>query len=212
MTVPSASESAGNGAAAFQGSDDVEQARLDTYRLIALLLRKPPDATLLQGLAAMPVTADDHAPALARAWRALRDAAIDTDIRAVDDEFHDLLVGVGRGELLPYGSWYLTGFLMDKPLVGLKRDLRQLGITRADDVTEPEDHAAALCETMALIGEAGAASPASQQQFFTRHIDPWMSRFFNDMRVAKSARFYRAVGNLGHAFLDMERTWLSLPA
>ena len=41
----------------------------------------------------------------------------------VEREFFDLFIGLGRGELLPYGSYYLTGFLHERPLARLREDL-----------------------------------------------------------------------------------------
>jgi TorA maturation chaperone TorD len=190
-----------------------EQARIDAYLLLAAMLRGAPAAQLLESLAAMSVDATEDAPPLALAWRYLRDAASTADLQGIDDEFHALLIGVGRGELLPYASWYLAGFLMDKPLVTLRRDLERLGIERSPGTREPEDHAAALCETMALLGESGSPTSAGdQQRFFESHLGSWMPRFFADMQTAESADFYRAVGRLGSAFMEMERTWLRLPA
>ena len=131
-------------------------------------------------------------------------------MEAVDDEFHDLFIGVGRGELIPYGSWYRTGFVMDKPLAVLRSDLAALGFERREDVSEPEDHAAALLETMALI----AASPEHdfdvQRRFFDRHLAIWMPTFFADLQSADSARFYRAVGKFGERFMKFETQYLSI--
>jgi TorA maturation chaperone TorD len=108
---------------------------------------------------------------------------------------------VGRGELMPYGSWYLTGFLMEQPLARLRGELSELGFARRDGVKEPEDHAAALCDVMAMISTGeDAASLDVQTGFFSRHIAPWMGRFFRDMQQAPSARFYRAVGQLGEQY------------
>ena len=102
---------------------------------------------------------------------------------------------------MPYASWYLTGFLMEKPLAALRDDLRRLGIQRRADIHEPEDHAAALLEVMSILIEAG---DDNQQRFFDTHIKPWMVSLFDDIKAAESARFYRSVGQLGLAFLRSE--------
>ncbi len=130
-------------------------------------------------------------------------------VSELDDEFHDLFIGLGRGEVVPYASWYLTGFLMEKPLAALRHTLGHLGIERQAHVYEPEDHAAALCETMAvLICNADEFGFDNQCEFFRRHVEPWMGRFFGDLQQSKSARFYRVVGQLGEHFVDFERNYL----
>jgi TorA maturation chaperone TorD len=148
---------------------------------------------------------------MAAAWRMLAQAGERADRDALDDEYHALFIGIGRGELVPYGSWYLTGFLMEQPLALLRRDLARLGFERQPDVREPEDHAAALCETMALlIGGDEAAGLDQQREFFERHLAPWMGRFFRDMQGAESARFYRAVGYFGEQFMTIEQQYLGM--
>ncbi|MDX1529573.1 MAG: molecular chaperone TorD family protein, partial [Gammaproteobacteria bacterium] len=128
----------------------------------------------------------------------------------LDDEYHDLFIGIGRGEVIPYGSWYLTGFLMDRPLAVLRGDLAELGFERQQDVKEPEDHIAALCEIMAMLITNEEHDIAVQRRFFQAHIEPWGRTFFQDLQKAKTARFYRAVGQFGEQFVDFEQKYLSL--
>ncbi|MET0054159.1 MAG: molecular chaperone TorD family protein, partial [Candidatus Thiodiazotropha sp. 6PLUC10] len=127
----------------------------------------------------------------------------------VDDEFHDLFIGMGRGELVPYGSWYQTGFLMERPLGRLRTDLNLLGFQRQDGVTEPEDHVAALCEVMAMLIQE-SQSVQVQSQFYETHLASWLARFFTDLSEAKSAIFYRAVGRFGKAFIALEKRYLNM--
>jgi TorA maturation chaperone TorD len=127
---------------------------------------------------------------------------------AVEHEFQDLFIGLGRGEVVPYASWYADSLLMGVPLVRLRSDLAKMQIERQTKVCEPEDHAAALCETMALMIRDPDISTAQQALFFHRHIYPWMIRFFRDLQQTRSARFYRAVGRLGESFLRVENQHL----
>jgi TorA maturation chaperone TorD len=123
----------------------------------------------------------------------------------VEREYFKLFIGLGRGDLLPYASYYLTGFLNERPLARLREDLARLGIERAEGNLEPEDHAATLCEIMA--GLAGGQFPApegAERQLFERHIAPWMGRLFADMENAEEAAFYRNVGTIGRLFLEIE--------
>ena len=186
-----------------------ERLRMNTYSLLARLLYATPDAALLGRLgriAAVPATANP----LGRGWQGLKSAAEQAQasgLGELDDEFHALFIGVGRGEVMPYGSWYQTGYLMDRPLAQLRGDLRRLGIERQADIREPEDHAAALCESMALLIQS-ATPVALQQHFYEAHLGSWLQRFFLDLDTAPSARFYKAVGELGAAFMSLEQRYL----
>ncbi len=188
-----------------------ERQRADTYKILGRLLATPPDAALLAQFAAVPVNGDEDDGLLAVAWQMLATAAERTTVEQAEDEYQTLFIGLGRGELVPYASWYLTGFLMEQPLAKLRSDMRRLGFARHDDVAEPEDHAAALCEIMALLaGEHESASLRTQATFFEDHIAPWMIRFFRDMQEASSARFYRAVGQLGEQFIETDQRYLEM--
>ena len=181
--------------------------RANTYGLLGALLARPPGQAMFDLLASMEIPSDDG---LGAAWRGLESAAQRADVESVDDEYHDLFIGVGRGELIPYGSWYRTGFMMDKPLAVLRSDLAALGFERQDDVKEPEDHAAALLETMALIVASPEHGVDVQRRFFDHHVAPWMRALFADLQTADSARFYRAVGQFGDQFMAFEMQYLSI--
>ncbi len=182
-----------------------DRGRAGAWRLLGRLLSAPPSASFLQDVAALK---GDDTP-FGRALSALASEAKVAFPQAVDDEYHDLFIGVTRGELVPFGSYYQTGFLNEKPLVALRADMRRLGIARAKDVHEPEDHVAALCDMMAglILGEY-EASPCTtvSTEFFRKHIDPWIDVFFSDLEQAEHARFYAPVGALGLALVDIERT------
>ena len=195
-----------------QSGADGDAVRANTYGLLGALLAGPPRNEIFDLLAGIevPFTEAPSTDGLGAAWEALRYAARHADVGAVDDEYHDLFIGVGRGELIPYGSWYLTGFVMDKPLAVLRSDLAALGFERQDDVKEPEDHAAALLETMALVVATPEHGIDVQRRFFDRHVATWMSTFFADLQTAGTARFYRAVGQFGDRFMAFEMQYLSI--
>jgi TorA maturation chaperone TorD len=181
--------------------DPVDAARAREYALLAALLSCPPSGALLGEITELP---GDATP-LGRAHAALAEAASNAMIAAVEREYFSLFVGLGRGELLPYASYYLTGFLNERPLSRLREDLASLAIEQAENSFEPEDHAATLCEIMAgLASGRFPASPEVQRVFFEKHVAPWMHRMFADMENSASARFYRSVGSLGRLFLEIE--------
>jgi TorA maturation chaperone TorD len=179
----------------------VDAARAQEYALLAALLLSAPSPALLERIAQLR---DDATP-LGRAHANLAEAASQAVAADVEREYFDLFVGLGRGELLPYASYYLTGFLNERPLSRLRDDLTALGIERVENNFEPEDHAAALCEIMAgLASGRFPASPEVQRAFFEKHVSRWMGRLFADMETVKSAKFYRSVGALGRLFLEIE--------
>lgn len=188
---------------------DVDTARMEEYALLAVLLASAPDAMLLKGLSAIR---GDSTP-LGLAHAALAQAAQEASPERLEREFFDLFIGVGRGELLPYGSYYLTGFLNERPLARLRADLRVLGITLTEQQNEPEDHAAILFEIMAgLAGGSLAAAPDAQNKLFTKHLAPWIGRFFTDLEQVKNSNFYRRVGAVGHLFIEIETEAFALPS
>lgn len=181
--------------------DPVERGRAQEYVLLATLLSSAPSNELLKQIAQLR---DDATP-LGRAHAAVAEAASKSAAAQVKGEYFDLFVGLGRGEVLPYASYYLTGFLNERPLSRLRDDLAALGIERVEGSSEPEDHAATLCEVMA--GLAAGRFPASweeQRGFFEKHVAPWMPRMFADIERASSAKFYKPVGTLGRLFLGIE--------
>lgn len=192
---------------------ETDQLRADIYQLLAALFRRHPNEELLQFLAELDVE-DDADNAMAQAWVALKTAATKANVNDLEDEYFAIFLGVGSGEILPYGSWFMTGSLMDTPLAMLRNDLMQMGFEREENVKEPEDHVAALCEVMgALILEA----PGYRQlAFYQRHIGSWISRFCDALSRVPSGNFYVAVAQLASAFfaaeaIEFEQLSLDIP-
>jgi TorA maturation chaperone TorD len=189
--------------------EELLRARL--YALLARFLASPPDAALLQFAAKLHGDDSEIGQAIGAFARA---AAAITPAEAAE-EFQDLFIGVGRGELLPYGSYYLTGFLEERPLAKLRQDLAPLGIVRAEGNPEPEDHIASMCEIMAglIDGEFGApVDLVTQQKIFDTHLAPWAGRFFADLEAANAARLYAPIGCLGRLFMAIEAMAFELAA
>jgi TorA maturation chaperone TorD len=189
--------------------DDVDAARAQQYALLATLLARAPDGALLARLADLK----GGPTALGTAHIALAEAAAAADADRLSREFFDLFIGIGRGELLPYASYYLTGFLHERPLARLREDLNALGIERVEGNAEPEDHAATLCEIMAgIVGGEFEAPEGTDRKIFERHLAPWIGRFFADLERANAADFYRSVGALGRVFIEIETEAFALSA
>ena len=178
--------------------------RAQLYDLLAVLLRKPPSGDYLAGIG---VLAGD-ASGLGQGIDALATVARASTPEGIDGEFHRLFVGLGRGELLPYASFYITGFLNEKPLAKLRGDMGELGMVRDAAAYEPEDNIGSLCEMMAgmIVGRFGDPVPvARQKDFFFTHIAPWAEHFFSDLEGAESATFYVPVGTIGKEFMQIEK-------
>ncbi|MGQ7792147.1 TorD/DmsD family molecular chaperone [Faunimonas sp. B44] len=197
---------------AFQSRPEVDEtdlARSHLYALLAGLLLRAPDAAMLAQLSAVQGTATP----IGLAQIALAEAAASTSVADAQQEYFDLFIGVGRGELLPYASYYLTGFLNERPLARLRGDLRRLGLERAEGHREPEDHLGTLCEIMSGFAcGAFEASPDDERRFFLDHIAPWAPRFFADLEMAKRAKLYAPVGRIGGLFMDIESEAFALDA
>jgi TorA maturation chaperone TorD len=183
------------------GLNDVDLVRARAYALLGSLLQRAPDADLLSRLAQL---GGDASP-LGLALIEIAAAAHAASVEDVEREFFDLFIGIGRGEVVPYASYYLTGFLHERPLARLREDLSRFGIDRAEGVTEPEDHAGIVCEIMAGLTSGELPAPAgSDRVIFDKHMAPWFGRLFADIETAVSARFYRPVGTFGRLFLQIE--------
>jgi TorA maturation chaperone TorD len=189
--------------------DEIDLARSREYALLSALLARAPDADLLARLARL---GGDASP-LGVAHVALGEAAASAVVAKVEREYFNLFIGLGRGDLLPYASYYLTGFLNERPLARLRDDLAAIGVERVEGNYEPEDHAATLCEIMS--GISGGTLPApegAERRLFEKHLAPWIGRFFADLERAEAANFYRHAGTVGRVFVEIETEAFALPS
>lgn len=181
-----------------------DRMRSDLYNYLGLLLARAPDSRILTQTANLT---GNNSP-LGMAIAELSRIAGVTTAEAAEREFNKLFIGLGRGELLPYASYYLTGFLNEKPLARLRNDMALRRIARSDTISEPEDNIASLMEIMGgmIVGRFGAvASLDDQIRFFEQHVGRWAGHFFSDLEAAKNAVFYAAVGAVGREFMEVEQ-------
>lgn len=192
-----------------EGVDELDLVRAEHYLLLSRLFREPPGADFLKRLA----TIEGDATPLGRAHAALGAAARAARTEDVEAEYFDLFVGVGRGEVLPFASFYLTGFLNERPLAAVRADLDRLGIARVDGDFDPEDHVATLFEVVAglLLGRFGADGTDEAARFYERHLGRWVGRMIDDVARADAADFYRAVAGLAKTWIDIEDGARALP-
>jgi TorA maturation chaperone TorD len=181
--------------------DEIDRARAQEYALLSILLSRSPDAEMIRRVALLR---GDASP-LGIAHTALGEAAGRATENSVGREYFDLFTGLGNELLLPYASHYLTGSLYGRPLGRLRETLQQIGIQSAAENSEPEDHAAILCQLMAELIDGDVAVPTgADREFFEIHLAPWIRRFFVDLEKIESVDFYARVGSLGRTFVDIE--------
>lgn len=183
----------------LRSEDDI--LRSQQYGFLARMLGVAPSADLIAKVAEME---GDETP-LGQAYGHLARKAANTSPVAMEREYFDLFIGVGRGELLPYASFYLTGFLNERPLADLRGDLAVLGVVRVEGRHEPEDHIAFLFDVMSGLA-AGRFDDGglNEHLFYQRHLAPWAAQFFDDLAIAPSADFYRPLAEIGRVFMDIE--------
>lgn len=183
-------------------ADEHDALRAQHYRLLARFMAEAPGADLLHAAAELRGAPGDFGDAL----NELATQARLTTVEGAAREYHKLFVGMPRGELLPYASFYRTGFLHERPLAEIRTDMAALGLARADGRSEPEDHIACLCDVMAglLEGSVAPVGQISAETFFTRHVAPWADLFFHNLRTARSAGLYRPIGTLGQHLMALE--------
>lgn len=186
---------------------DEELARAELYGLLSALYYAPPSAQLLEQLRLAATEAPAAGALLEEPWRALVGMAREMTPEAVDAEYNSLFGGIGKPEVYLYGSHFLSGFLNEKPLARLRSDLAALELVRAEDMSETEDHFAYLCEVMRYLIAADAQAEHQlrrQQEFFARHLQPWVGLLCDAIVAHPGGRFYAALALLTRHFMDVE--------
>ena len=198
-----------NNAKVLHNINEEDQLRADMYSFLANLLRAEPDENLVNQLTMLD---SDDSP-IGKSIKTLSKLASSLDLPSIRDEYVRIFVGVGRGEILPFASYYLTGFLKDKPLAKLRQDMEKIGIKLEENVKEPEDHIASIFDMMAglIIGKFNKKfSIAEQRDFFNKHLAPWVGLLMRDIESSKIAVFYSPVGTIGKEFMEIERASFSM--
>ena len=194
-------------ALSFASADHSEElARAELYGLLARLWMAPPDAELLTRFRVV-VTETPEGGLLEAPWQALVSALRATTPETAADEYDALFGGVGKPEVFLYGSFYLAGFLNEKPLAALRTDLAALGLTRDPGRGETEDHIAYGCEVMRFLiagDDIAVCNLEQQRRFFRGHLQTWVGDLCDAVDAHPRAQIWRAVAQLTRVFLDIE--------
>jgi len=192
----------------FAAADDSEElARAELYGLLARLWIAPPDVELLMQFRVAVTEAPQPGAFLEAPWQALVAAMRATAPETAASEYDALFGGVGKPEVFLYGSYYLAGFLNEKPLALLRADLAQLGLARDETRGETEDHLACVFEVMRYLiaGDDAAVSNLEQQRrFFRTHVQPWAEQCLDAVDAQPRAVLWREVAALTRAFVQVE--------
>ena len=192
-----------------------DRARADFYGVLAALYADAPERAPAAGDRATPSRCPMPRPARCRTpGTGLREACGAMDPEAAQQEYWDLFVGTGKSEINLHASHWLTGFMMEKPLVELRTTLARLGLSRKAESELVEDHVSALFEAMRLLIEGlGDRRPSpieEQQAFFERHIAGWVPDLCTALTQSPLANFYRPVGEFTKLFVAIERDSLAI--
>lgn len=186
---------------------DEETARAEVYGVLAALFYAPPSPELMAQLRVAVTEAPAAGGFLEEPWRQLVGAARELSDAQVADEYDALFGGVGKPDVMLFGSYYLSGFLNEKPLAQLRSDLAALGLSREEGVNETEDHFACVCEVMRYLiagDDVEVANLTQQQKFFSTHLQPWGMALCDAIEQHPQARFYAALAGFVRAFLSVE--------
>jgi TorA maturation chaperone TorD len=186
---------------------DEETARAEVYGLLAALYYAPPAPELLAQLRVAVTEAPAAGAFLEESWRGVVSAARERSDADIADEFDTLFGGVGKPEVMLFGSHYLSGFLNEKPLAKLRSDLAELGLARDEAMPETEDHVAYVCEVMRYLiagDDVEIANLTRQRAFFADHVQPWVPQLCEALAAHPRARFYAALAGFTNAFIGVE--------
>jgi len=194
---------------------DEETARAEVYGLLAALFYAPPSAELLSQLRVAVTEAPAAGGFLEEPWRQFVGTVRELSDAQVANEHDALFGGVGKPEVYLFGSFYLSGFLNEKPLAALRGDLATLGLARDETMPETEDHFACVCEVMRYLiagDDVEVANLTQQQKFFSAHVQPWVPAMCEAITAHPKAKFYAALAAFTAAFISVETQGFDLMA
>ena len=185
-----------------------ELQRAELYGLLARLWFAPPDAALFEQFAVAVTEAPQPGSFLEAPWQDLVAAMRASSVEAAATEFEALFVGIGKPDVLAYGSQHLAGALNEKPLVALRSDLAELQLARDPAAIETEDHLSFLFEVMRYLiagDDLAVCNLERQRRIFRAHIQPWVGSSLADAVIAHPrARLYAALAAFTRAFVEVE--------
>ena len=192
----------------FATADDSEElARAELYGLLARLWFAPPDAALLDQFRVAVTEAPQPGGFLEAPWAELVAVMRATTPVQAADEYDALFGGVGKPEVFAYGSFYLAGFLNERPLAQLRNDLAALGLARDVARAETEDHVASVFEVMRYLiagDDVAVCNLEQQRRFFRAHVQPWVEQLCDAVQAQSRAQVTRSLAGVTRAFMQVE--------
>jgi len=192
----------------FGSADGSEElARAELYGLLARLWLAPPDDALLEQFRVAVTEAPHRGGWLEAPWHDLVAALRGTTAAQAAAEFAALFQSVGKPEVFAHASYYLTGFLNEKPLAQLRSDLAVLGLGRDAQSLETEDHVAYVFEVMRYLiagDDVAVCNLEQQRRFFRAHVQPWVEALCETTLAHPRADLWRAVAVFTREFMLVE--------
>lgn len=184
-----------------------EMARAEIYGLLSQLYYAPPASDLLAQLRVAVTQAPDSGSFLEAPWSAVVAASRELTDTQISTEWNTLFGGVGKPEVYLFGSYYLSGFLNEKPLAKLRTTLVQYGLERDNAMYETEDHIAYVFEVMRYLiagDDVGVANLTNQKSFYGEHLQPWVGALCDALAANPRAKFYKVVAEFTRSFMSVE--------
>jgi len=179
-----------------------ELARANFYGVLARLFYGPPDALLLREIAKESLKGEG----LAAHWNELARAAAAADPEAVREEYQTAFIGTGKAPVTLYTTAYSIRYSNEVPLARLRGELAALGLARRSEASEPEDHIAALCDTMRHLIAEQNRDLAEQKRFFSRWIGPAVDPLCSAIAQSEQTAFYKHVAGFAKSFFGVEQS------
>jgi TorA maturation chaperone TorD len=184
-----------------------EAARANLYGLLARLFYAPPDAALLDAIASAEVPeSEDVEGGIDEAWKALALAATQADPEAVREEYETAFISTGKAPVSLYTCAYTIRFSNEVPLVALRSELSALGLGRREEVAEPEDHIAGLCDVMRHLVAEQKRDLTEQKRFFEAWLFPAVDPLCGAIERSEVTHFYKRVGRFAKQFFSIEHS------
>lgn len=185
--------------------DPEDEARAALYGLIAQLFYAPPDQGVLAQILNARIFEGGDA-GLPLRWRELVERCRTAFPVPLENEHTELFIGTGRAAVTPYLIHYLVERSTDNPLVQLRKQLAEWGISRREHTSEPEDHISSVCEVMRFAIAVQHRSLEEQKAFFDRFVYEGGVAFCDAVIASAKADFYRVVAAFAGEFFRLERS------
>jgi TorA maturation chaperone TorD len=204
----------------FKSYAELARGRADIYRFFSGIYLKQPAKELVDKLtdemfiAELGQLFNEASLALLKAFAREFDGNYD----AVRQEFEELLLVPGPKYLTPYESVYLTGQMMQEPLVGV-RCMHALAGAKQENpsfIAAAEDHIGIELDFLRVLCEREAKAWAEEREsdarsfvefevdFLRQHLMKWLADFCSKMKELAKLDLYRSIAALTQEYVESD--------